>query len=92
MPTDPQSRAYREADADSSWDGDLSALPGAVAHEPITDVGHIVGVEEYEAAGWDSARTAPKTLAEAHDTLRTRIDDPRAPDTDAERDAYNKDD
>lgn len=90
-PTDPQSRAFREATEADSWDGDLTTLPGAVVHEPLTNVGHIVLPDEYEAAGWDSDRDGPKTLAEARHALAARIADPAAPDTEDEAHAYDED-
>lgn len=89
---DPQSWAFREATEADSWDGDLAAITGsgeAAYREPITDLGHVTLPEDYEAAGWDEGREQPKDIREARAALHARIDDPSAPDTEAERGAYD---
>lgn len=90
---DPQSAAFREATEVDCWDGDVEALiaAGGRRHEPLADAGHIVGPDEYEAAGWDDGREPPKSISEARAALRARITDPTAPDGDAERHAYDGD-
>lgn len=88
---DPQSRAFREATEADSWDDDIPALvaEGGAYHEPITDVGHVVLPEDYEAADWDADRMEPKGYDEAVAALHARIDDPHAPDTEDDRYAYD---
>jgi hypothetical protein len=88
-PSDPQSRAFRDATDADRWDGDLSALDARV-HQPIADVGEIGLPDDYEQGlGWDRDREPPKTLEEAREALAARIADPAAPDTEDEADAYD---
>jgi hypothetical protein len=89
--TDPQSRAYREAGPGDQWDGDIGALlaEGGAYRDPITDVGHVVPPDEFEAAGWDEGREPPKSPGDARMALLARIGDPRAPDTEDEAMAYD---
>jgi hypothetical protein len=91
-PTGPQSRAFREATDADHWDDDINALvqlEGAVHHEPITDISRIQLPEYYQAQEWDKDRDDPKNVTEARDALAVRIDDPSAPDTNAEASAYD---
>lgn len=91
--TDPQSRAYREAEPPDNWDGDLGGLlaEGGAHREPITDVGHVVPPEEFEAAEWDGGREPPPGIDTARADLHRRIHDPAAPDTEAELHVYDGD-
>lgn len=87
-PSDRQSQAFREAGPADRWDGDVLAL-GARVHMPVDSVEHLVLPEHYEQGrGWDQHREPPKTLEQARAMLAERIADPRAPDSDAEAEAY----
>lgn len=88
---DPQSRAFREATEDDSWDGNLVDLlsDGGAYHEPIVDLDQINLPEHHEGEGWDAGREAPKTLTEARAALSARIADPSAPDGEDTAGAYD---
>lgn len=88
---DPQSRAFREAAEDDSWDGNLVELlgDGGRYHEAITDVSQVRLPDDYEANGWDTGRGSPKTISEAREALLARIADPAAPDTEDDAGAYD---
>jgi hypothetical protein len=91
-PTDPQSRAFREATDADHWHNDVNTLiqrEGAAYHEPITDISQVRHPEDYEVEGWDDDRDGPKNVTEARDALAARIAHPSAPDTDAEAGAYD---
>lgn len=95
QPTDPQSRAFREATESDHWDDDVKALVaehGAVYHEPVTDISQVRRPEDYEAESWDEGGQPPKTREEAREALRLRIADPSAPDAVAESGAYDDED
>lgn len=89
---DPQSRAFREATEDDSWDGNLVELlgDGGRYHEAITDVSQVRLPDGYETgSGWDAGRGSPKTISEAREALLARIADPGAPDTEDDAGAYD---
>jgi hypothetical protein len=93
QPSDPQSRAFREATEADHWDDDVNALieqEGAVYHDEATSVDEVPGPDSYEADGWDVDRDGPKTIGEARVALADRIANPEAPDTDAEAGAYDE--
>lgn len=95
QPTDPQSRAFREATDADHWDDDVNTLiaeHGAEYHDPISDLSQVRMPEDYETAEWDTGRETPKTVAEAREALARRIADPEAPDTEAEAHAYDDED
>lgn len=95
QPNDPQSRAFREATDADHWDDDVNALIrdyGATYDEEVTSIDDVPGPEYYETMGWDTDRDGPKTVAEAREALLARIEDPRAPDTEAEAGAYEVND
>lgn len=87
-PSDPQSRAYREAGPGDRWDGDLQAIGARVSQ--ADDVSAVVLPEDYEDTGWDTGRVGPKSLEEAREALASRIADPHAPDSEAEAGAYDE--
>lgn len=92
-PSDPQSRAYREATDADHWNGDVNALieqEGAVYHDEATSIAQLPGPDAYEADGWDIDRDGPKTIEQARETLAARIADPTAPDTENEAHAYDE--
>jgi hypothetical protein len=91
-PTDPQSRAFRDASDADYWRDDIDSLvqlEGAVYHAPISDISQIRLPADYEAKEWDKGRDKPKSVTEARDALAHRIPDSSAPDTDAEAAAYD---
>jgi hypothetical protein len=93
QPSDPQSRAYREAGPADHWDDDVNALieqHGAVVHDEATVIDDVRGPDSYETDGWDIDRDGPKTIGEAREALAARIADPSAPDTEAEAGAYDE--
>jgi len=90
---DPQSRAFREAGPGDRWDGDLAALEATAqgwAHPPASRAADLVLPQTYErGAGWDEHRDGPKSLQQAQQALQARINNPHAPDTQIEADAYS---
>lgn len=91
---DAQSRAFREATPEDSWDGNISTLLldfGATQHRPIEDVRDIRLPDQFESDSWDTGRERPKSLTEAKEALLARINDPHAPDGEESRGAYDGD-
>jgi hypothetical protein len=93
VPTDPQSKAFREATAEDHWTDDISALieeHGAKYHEPVADISEIRSPEDYESDEWDVDREPPKSLEDAKASLAARISNPEAPDVDEDINAYDE--
>lgn len=82
---DPQADAFRAA-SEEDWltDEDLAAMASS-GQLVDTTAAEVVPVEEYEARSWDAGRhpSGPKSLEEAKELLRERVQDPRSPDWDS---------
>lgn len=96
MPTDRQSRAFRDArPEDRVLDDDLLAFAEAVHHPPADGlplgdlIAEIKLPQAWEAENWDAGREGPKSVAEAREALAARIADPLAPDGDEVAGAYD---